>query len=180
MIDYYKSLGTKQFATAAEIKRAYRSLAKKWHPDCNQGDVNAAEVFKKINEAYYVLSKPDLKASYDFHLKSYLDALENAKRFNETPKVQTQVEVNKQFDILKSFVNKMKTAFEGVIFVEADTVNNRPDVKRIMNRIMISFENMIFEDEQSPKRKSLKKLTARQKIKRSFENILHLMYEDEK
>ena len=180
MNDYYKLLGIKQFAAAAEIKRAYRTLAKKWHPDYNQGDVNSAEVFKKINEAYYVLSRPDLKVNYDFHLKSYLGALENAKRFNGTPKVQTQAEVNKQLDILKTFMNKMKTAFDSVIYFDTDTVNDRLDVKQIMNKIKISFENMIFEDEQSSKIKSFKKVTIRHKIKRSLKNIIQLMYENER
>lgn len=180
MNDYYKLLGIKQFATAVEIKIAYRLLAKKWHPDCNQGDENAAEVFKKINEAYYVLSRPDLKLNYDFRLKSYLNALENAKGFNGTPTVQTQSEVSKQLDILTTFMNKMKTAFESVIYVETDTVNNMSDIKRIMDKIKISFENMIFEDEQLPQKKSSKQFMIGNKINRALKNVLNLMYENEK
>jgi len=54
--DYYKSLGVEKTATADEIKKAYRKLAVKYHPDRNQGDNAAEEKFKEINEAYAVLS----------------------------------------------------------------------------------------------------------------------------
>jgi DnaJ-class molecular chaperone len=63
--DYYKILGVKRGASEAEIKAAYRRLARKHHPDVNPGDKAAAERFKEINEAYEVLSKPDLRARYD-------------------------------------------------------------------------------------------------------------------
>ena len=63
--DYYKILGVKRGASEAEIKAAYRRLARKHHPDVNPGDKAAAERFKEINEAHEVLSKPDLRARYD-------------------------------------------------------------------------------------------------------------------
>jgi DnaJ-class molecular chaperone len=63
--DYYKILGVKRGASEAEIKAAYRRMARKHHPDVNPGDKAAAERFKEINEAYEVLSKPDLRARYD-------------------------------------------------------------------------------------------------------------------
>ena len=53
--DYYEVLGIQKSADENEIKRAYRKLAKKYHPDTNQGDEQAAEKFKEINEAYDVL-----------------------------------------------------------------------------------------------------------------------------
>ncbi|PKM47233.1 MAG: hypothetical protein CVV03_04430 [Firmicutes bacterium HGW-Firmicutes-8] len=92
MDDYYKVLGVKQFATPEEVKKAYRLLAKRWHPDCNQGNVNSAEVFKRINEAYYVLSKPPLKSDYDTRLKGYLDALREAVRLNYNEKIKKEAE----------------------------------------------------------------------------------------
>src|SRR5260370_371066 len=54
--DYYKTLGVPKTATAAEIKKAYRELARKFHPDANKGDLKAEERFKEIAEAYNVLS----------------------------------------------------------------------------------------------------------------------------
>jgi len=53
--DYYKILGIDKNATQEEIKKAYRKLAKKYHPDSNPGDKKAEEKFKEINEAYEVL-----------------------------------------------------------------------------------------------------------------------------
>jgi curved DNA-binding protein len=63
--DYYQVLGLKKNATAAEIKRTYRKLAVKYHPDKNPGNKDAEEKFKEINEAYAVLSDPQKRAQYD-------------------------------------------------------------------------------------------------------------------
>lgn len=63
--DYYKILGVKKKATAAEIKKAYRKLARKYHPDVNMGDSSVEEKFKKISEAYEVLSDPEKRRNYD-------------------------------------------------------------------------------------------------------------------
>ena len=63
--DYYEVLGVEKNASDAEIKRAYRKLAMKYHPDQNPGDKSAEEKFKEVNEAYEVLSDADKKARYD-------------------------------------------------------------------------------------------------------------------
>jgi molecular chaperone DnaJ len=63
--DYYEILGLARNASEAEIKRAFRKLAMKYHPDRNPGDPKAEERFKKINEAYEVLSNPKKRAAYD-------------------------------------------------------------------------------------------------------------------
>ena len=63
--DYYEVLGIQKGAGEAEIKKAYRSLAKKYHPDVNPGDAEAEVKFKEINEAYAILSDPEKKARYD-------------------------------------------------------------------------------------------------------------------
>jgi curved DNA-binding protein len=63
--DYYKILGVNQDASEKDIKRAYRRLARQFHPDVNPGDKQAEEKFKKINEAYEVLSDPEKRTKYD-------------------------------------------------------------------------------------------------------------------
>ena len=63
--DYYKILGVSKNATEAEIKKAFRKLAVKYHPDKNKGDKAAEEKFKEINEAYAVLSDPEKRKQYD-------------------------------------------------------------------------------------------------------------------
>ncbi len=65
MENYYDMLGVAKTANEAEIKKAYRKLAMQYHPDRNQGDKAAEEKFKKINEAYAVLSDKDKKRQYD-------------------------------------------------------------------------------------------------------------------
>ena len=65
MKDYYQILGVSRDASLEEIKRAYRRLALKYHPDKNPGDKEAEERFKEINEAYAVLSDPEKRRQYD-------------------------------------------------------------------------------------------------------------------
>ncbi|MDA8337790.1 MAG: DnaJ domain-containing protein, partial [Nitrospiraceae bacterium] len=65
MKDYYKIIGVSRNATQDEIKKAFRQLALKYHPDRNQGDKEAEEKFKEINEAYTCLGDAEKRAHYD-------------------------------------------------------------------------------------------------------------------
>jgi molecular chaperone DnaJ len=63
--DFYKLLGVEKTVEAAELKKVYRKLARKYHPDSNPGDAAAEAKFKDISEAYSVLSDPEQRKEYD-------------------------------------------------------------------------------------------------------------------
>jgi curved DNA-binding protein len=81
-IDYYKVLGLDKSATAADIKKAYRKLARKLHPDLNPNDKTAQQKFQQINEANEVLSDPEKRKKYDQYGKDWqhAEAFEKAKQ----------------------------------------------------------------------------------------------------
>ncbi|MFO7622613.1 MAG: J domain-containing protein [Bacteroidales bacterium] len=84
-IDYYKILGIDKKATISDIKKAYRKLARKYHPDLNPNDADAKKNFQQINEANEVLSDPEKRKKYDKYGKDWQHAeqFENAKQHQE-------------------------------------------------------------------------------------------------
>lgn len=81
-IDYYKILGVPKSASPADIKKAYRKLARKYHPDVNPNDHEAEANFKKVSEAYEVLNDPEKRKKYDEYGENWkhAEAYEQAKQ----------------------------------------------------------------------------------------------------
>lgn len=85
-IDYYKVLGVSKSATQAEIKKAYRKLARKYHPDVNPNDAEAEANFKQLSEAYEVLNDPEKRKKYD----EYGENWEHAEAYEQAKQQQQQ------------------------------------------------------------------------------------------
>src|SRR3954452_5937719 len=85
-VDYYKTLGVDKSATEEEIKKAYRKLARKYHPDLNPNDKEANKKFQQINEANEVLSDPEKRKKYDQYGKDW----KHAEEFEKAKKSRQQ------------------------------------------------------------------------------------------
>ena len=83
-IDYYKILGVSKNADEKEIKKAYRKMARKYHPDVNPGDATAEQKFKQVNEANEVLGNPEKRKKYDQYGKDW----QHAEEFEKARKQQ--------------------------------------------------------------------------------------------
>lgn len=89
-IDYYKILGIDKNATEKDIKKAYRKMARKYHPDVNPNDDEAEKKFKGVNEANEVLSNPENRKKYDQHGKDWKHADEiNRQRQQQSQQQQS-------------------------------------------------------------------------------------------
>ena len=88
-IDYYKILGISKDATQEDIKKAYRKLARKYHPDLNKDNPNAQEKFQEINEANEVLSNPEKRKRYDEYGENWKYAEELEKQKKQQTKEQS-------------------------------------------------------------------------------------------
>lgn len=89
-IDYYKVLGVSKAATAADIKKAYRKMARKYHPDLNPDNKEAEAKFKQINEANDVLSDPENRKKYDQYGKDWKHGAEYEKARQSQQQQQRQ------------------------------------------------------------------------------------------
>lgn len=120
-MDYYKIIGVQSNATSSEIKAAYRELAKKYHPDKNPKE---AEFFKKINEAYKVLSVPATRKQYDMQKKEITN-----KNTNFTNFTQQIPSFNKEFDDAMSELNRVFNSEEFLVAVNKANELQPPELR---------------------------------------------------
>jgi curved DNA-binding protein len=99
-IDYYEILGVKKNATDDEIKKAYRKLARKLHPDLNPNDKEANKKFQQLNEANEVLGDPEKRKKYDQYGKDWQhsDQFEKARQSGRRPTYSGGQEFSGDFD----------------------------------------------------------------------------------
>jgi molecular chaperone DnaJ len=115
--DYYKTLGVERSASPDEIKKAYRSLAKEYHPDKNPGDEASEAKFKEISEAYETLSDKNKKKSYDSPGQSFHDFFNRGNPFGAGFSFHTGGSARKQSvprDIRAGFSITLGDAYMGV------------------------------------------------------------------
>ncbi|MEN4012164.1 MAG: J domain-containing protein [Bellilinea sp.] len=136
--DYYKILGVSKSASEEEVKKAYRKLAMKHHPDRNRGDKSAEERFKEINEAYEVLRDPQKRARYDQLGESYHQWQQMGGQpgnfnweqwFSGTPRGarSTQVDMGDLFGGMGGFSDFFSAIFGGM---GADAMRQSPSARR--------------------------------------------------
>ena len=123
--DYYKILGVDKNATDAEIKKEYRKLAKKYHPDVNQNNEAASNKFKEINEAYEVLSDKEKRKQYDISGFSGFDGFTNSNAYsgNSYSGFGRQPQRQKYETSLNLSVKEAYSGIERVLYVN---INNSP------------------------------------------------------
>lgn len=104
-IDYYKVLGVNKSASEQEIKKAYRKLARKYHPDLNPNDSTAQKKFQEINEAHTVLTDKEKRKKYDQYGKDWkhADQFEQAKRSRGSSSRQTYSDFDVDDDLSDFF-----------------------------------------------------------------------------
>ncbi len=91
-IDYYQLLGIEKTSSQEDVKKAYRKLARKYHPDLNPNDNEAEKKFKEINEAHEVLSNPENRKKYDKYGKDWM----HAEEFEKAQKQKQQFDNTQQ------------------------------------------------------------------------------------
>nr|WP_317357706.1 DnaJ domain-containing protein [uncultured Tyzzerella sp.] len=146
MDNYYEILGVSKNVTNDELKKVYRKLAKKYHPDANVGNIKAEEMFKKISKAYEILSNETSRAKYDRELDG------NFSTFDKNQKTQTNARKNSG-NINEDIFNK----FNGFnVFEQAFGMNENNKTNPNVSKNPMDFTDM-FENFMGMKNMNFKK-----------------------
>lgn len=108
-VDYYKTLGIPKTATEADIKKAYRKLARKYHPDLNPNDKEAEQKFKEINEANEVLSHKENRSKYD----KYGEHWKNGEAYEQAQNQQRNARQQSKYSGQQDYSDFFESMFSG-------------------------------------------------------------------
>ena len=135
--NYYKTLGLSSSSTKAEIKVAYRKLAKKYHPDKNKSK-EASQLFIEVNEAYAYLANE----SSDFQIKN------SVKNYPRRRSKYSEDELKKRMEWAKKYAQYKKNKEDKIIEIEYHKIHNsyRKKIITVINWVSISFAFLIFMD----------------------------------
>ncbi|SDZ95319.1 molecular chaperone DnaJ [Desulfuromusa kysingii] len=147
-INHYRLLGVPPDAGQRRIKSAYRSLAKRFHPDRNHGGEAATELFRQINHAYKVLSDPKLRQQYDLELSLHEGQQQSSGKTKTTPHFDPQQKFN-------HFINSLLDALFGKVNDSPQTQGSSGQTARTAThkRAKPTFNfhyNLALEKEKSP------------------------------
>ncbi|MFK5925329.1 MAG: DnaJ domain-containing protein [Desulfuromusa sp.] len=145
-LNYYRLLGVPPDAGKRRIKSAYRSLAKRFHPDRNSGSETAAELFRQVNHAYKVLSDPQLRSHYD-------QKLDRQKESSEHP-ATTKVQLDPQ-QKFNRFVKSLLDALFGSIDTPTKPSNKtnhqiNKTTKKVEKPAFNFHYNLAMENDKTP------------------------------
>lgn len=133
MKDYYKILNLTTNATADEIKKAFRSLAKKYHPDRNPDDKEALSKFQEVNEAYEVLSKEETRKKYDNERANFKDKSGNRESNGKTNRTNND---NRKYQDKGESIDNLNKYFESFFGFNANSSEvNKDKLKKEKNPI---------------------------------------------
>lgn len=132
MKDYYKILNISMNATDAEIKKAFRTLAKKYHPDRNPDDKEALRKFQEVNEAYEILSKEDSRKKYDNDRANFKG--NNKDENNKSSKNSKAKNDNKKYQDKGDSIENLNKYFESFFGFNANSNDiNKDKLKKEKN-----------------------------------------------
>ena len=115
LMNHYLLLGLQPDADAGQIKTAYRSMAKRFHPDTNQGSEAAAELFRQLNEAYRVLTDRELRTAYDAKLFAAEQAAQLRKRTQQKGRQATAQREKPTRDPQEKFNRFLNTLLDALL-----------------------------------------------------------------
>lgn len=149
MINHYHILGIDREANAEDIKKAYRKLSMKFHPDKNEGDQYFEEWTKKVNAAYEILSNPSKKSTYDYALNQIMERKETAKppATTDNPELALLKEIRRllpEFYDARTNLELARNNYDNIVEQGSPLIINTTKAALCISGIVISLAGIIY------------------------------------